>query len=478
MRYYPIFIDLEEGDVLLIGGTEAIAQKIRLVLKTDAVITLISPHATLSEELQNIIEEQGIRIHWLDRSYKKSDLTGKALVYVSTGDAQADRDLSKWARDKGILINVVDDKEACAFITPAIVDRDPVIAAIGTEGKGPVYARSLKSVLESLMPPQLGALVEKAAGYRGRVEKELGEGLPRRKFWDRFFNGPISKAFYAGDEKTVEKEIEENLRGSATDNVGFVSLVGGGPGDPDLLTIKAQRALQQADVVVYDRLVGVEVLEYARRDAEFIPVGKCAGKKSITQEEINRILVKKALDGNYVVRLKGGDPYIFGRGGEEQDVLEATGIAFDVVPGITAVTGCAASMKLPVTHRGRNRSFTILTGMTGLGKPEYNWRVLATKGQIFAFYMGLHSSAHICARLLEHGIDPDTPVTLIENGTRQNERVFDTKVIKLLETIRENDINGPSIIYFGLDREAPSVGFDDGIDYSGEGEIVHFPKVK
>lgn len=260
--------------------------------------------------------------------------------------------------------------------------------------------------------------------------------------------------------------------------MGCVSLVGGGPGDPDLLTIKAQRALQQADVVVYDRLVGVEVLEYARRDAEFIPVGKCAGKKSITQEEINRILVKKAMDGNYVVRLKGGDPYIFGRGGEEQEVLEATGISFDVVPGITAVTGCAASMKLPVTHRGRNRSFTILTGMTGIGKPEYDWRRLSYKGEIFAFYMGLHSAAHIRGRLLENGIDPDTPVTLIENGTRKNERIFDTNVNKLLETIEKHTIKGPSIIYFGISREALRESFKDEIEWSGEGEIVPFPKVK
>ncbi len=287
-------------------------------------------------------------------------------------------------------------------------------------------------------------------------------GRTRREFWERFFFGSMRDTFSRG-AGAFRDELERLLSVSRKSTAGRVSLVGAGPGDPELLTLKAQRKLKEADVIVYDRLVGPEILEYARRDAMRIPVGKTPGKPSPKQADINAILMREAKAGRHVVRLKGGDPYVFGRGGEEQRALEAQGIPVEVVPGVTAALACAASIGVPLTMRGRNQSITILTGASEDGLPEHDWKALAKPGQTLAIYMGVASSGHIQARLLNAGIDAATPVTIVENGTLAGERVFETRIDELAATVRSNSIAGPAIIYVGVTRLA-------------QAQVVSFPR--
>ena len=469
MKYFPIFLDLDARKVVAVGGGEAIAQKLRLVLKTGAHVVVVAEH--LNEELAELFEAG--RISWTARTFRSSDVHAAALVYVATGDAAINADVSAAARAAGIPVNIIDDPDLCSFYTPAIVDRDPVIVAIGTEGTAPVLARRIKSQLEAWLPPALGTLARRAQALRPRIAETLPEGAPRRRFWSDFFLGRIRDLFLAGNEAGYATAVEAAITGEAdtanAGQTGSVALVGAGPGDPDLLTLKAQRRLQEADVIIYDRLVGPGILEYARRDAIRISVGKTPGVASTSQEEINALLVDHASEGHTVVRLKGGDPYIFGRGGEEQAALEAHDIPVEVVPGITAAAACAASIKLPLTTRGENRSFTLLTGMTGEGAAEHDWNRLAQPGETFAIYMGVGKSGHIERRLLDAGIAANTPVVIVENGTLPSEKVVSTSVAHLKFTIRRSKIKGPAIIYVGLrwprtnavatasDGDAPSV---------------------
>ncbi|MDP9136823.1 MAG: uroporphyrinogen-III C-methyltransferase, partial [Pseudomonadota bacterium] len=301
------------------------------------------------------------------------------------------------------------------------------------------------------LPPFLGALTKAAGSLRERVAREIPAGRTRRQFWEHFFFGSMRDAFARG-AGAFRDEVESLISRSPKSTPGCVSLVGAGPGDAELLTLKAQRKLKEADVIVYDRLIGPDILEYARRDAVRIPVGKTSGKASPRQADINAILVREAQAGRHVVRLKGGDPYVFGRGGEEQRALEAYGIAVDVVPGVTAALACAASIGLPLTMRGRNQSITILTGASEDGLPEHDWRALAKPGQTLAIYMGIGSAGHTQARLLNAGIDAATPVTIVENGTLAGERVFETRIDALAATVRSHAISGPAIIYVGISR--------------------------
>lgn len=473
MKYFPIFLDLEARKVLAVGGGEAIAQKLRLLLKTGAHVVVVSDH--LNDELRRLFEEG--RISWISRAFRTSDVHAAALVYAASGDAATNAEVSNAARAAGTPVNIIDEPDLCSFYTPAIVDRDPVVVAIGTEGTAPVLARRIKSQLEAWLPPALGSLARRAQALRPRVADALPEGAPRRRFWSDFFLGRIRELFLAGNEAGYAAAVEEAIAGevaaSAGKRSGTVSLVGAGPGDPDLLTLKAQRRLQEADVIVYDRLVGPGILEYARRDAIRIPVGKTPGVASTSQEEINAILVEQALDGHTVVRLKGGDPYIFGRGGEEQAVLEARDIPVEIVPGITAAAACAASIKLPLTTRGVNRSFSLLTGMTGEGAAEHDWGRLAQPGETFAIYMGVGKSGHIESRLMASGISPDTPVVIVENGTLPNEKCVSTTIAHLRFTIRRSQIRGPAIIYVGLRwPRVTSAATRAGNDTSG---VIPFP---
>jgi len=452
LKYFPIFVDLGGRRVLVVGGGEAAAQKVRLLLKTQARISVVAEE--LCAELRELGREG--RIDAQDRPLRPSDFEETALVFAASASDELDERVAACANAREIPVNVVDKPDLSRFITPAIVDRDPVVIAIGTEGTAPVLAQGIKADLESNLPLGLGALAEQARRLRARVAEALPAGAPRRAFWRKFFLGPIRDAFLAGETRDFELGVERALEAGSDGEelLGRVALVGAGPGDPELLTLKAQRLLREADVIVYDRLVGEKVLEFARRDAKRIGVGKTPGQPSPRQIEINRTLAVEALKGQRVVRLKGGDPYVFGRGGEEQSALEALGISVDVVPGISAAAACAASIRLPLTMRGQNRAFTVLTAMTENGAAEHDWNALAQPGSAFAIYMGVGSASHTEARLLAAGIDPDTPVVVVENGTLPSERAFATRVARLSQTLASEAIKGPAIIFIGLEPAA------------------------
>ena len=444
MRYFPLFLDLDDRKAVVVGGGEEALRKVRLLLKTKARIQVVA--ATLHEELAAYVTNG--RITWLSRPFAPAFLDEAALVY--SADEDLHHDVSVAARDRGIPVNAVDDAALSTFITPSIVDRDPVVVAIGTEGTSPVLGMGLRSRIEALLPQALGSLAVAASHLRQSVAERVPHGNRRRSFWQRYFFGSIRESFLSGDTSSYTRELEAALIDDSSPSVGRVSLVGAGPGDPELLTLKAQRKLQEADVIVYDRLIGPGILELARRDAVRIPVGKTPFQASPRQSEINAILIREAQAGRHVVRLKGGDPYVFGRGGEEQAALAALGIPVDVVPGITAAVGCAASIGLPLTQRGQNRSITLLTGASEDGLAQHDWAALARPGQAFAIYMGVNAAGDISAELLDAGIDHKTPVTVVENGTLANERVMMCSIGSLWETLALNGVEGPAIIYVGL----------------------------
>jgi uroporphyrin-III C-methyltransferase/precorrin-2 dehydrogenase/sirohydrochlorin ferrochelatase len=450
MRYFPLFIDLSGRRAIVVGGGEEALRKVRLLLKTEAAIDIIAD--TLGDELHDLVTAG--RIAWKAKLYAPHHLDGVAVAYVA--DERYDSQVSSDARARGIPVNVVDHAELSSFIQPAIVDRDPVVVAIGTEGAGPVLGQGLRARIDAMLPAALGRLASAGEDLRSRIAKTAAPGFARRDFWQKFFFGSIRDSFLAGDQPAYARELEAALAGVTSPPAGRVSLVGAGPGDPELLTLKAQRKLIEADVIVYDRLVGTAILEVARRDAVRIPVGKTPYEASPKQGEINAILIAEAKAGRRVVRLKGGDPYVFGRGGEEQAALEAAGIAVDVVPGITAALGCAASIGLPLTQRGQNTSLTLLTATSEKGLAEQNWDALARPGQAFAIYMGVNMVGDISAKLLDAGIDPACPVTIVENGTLENERSFTTTIGDLWETVSDKGIYGPAMIYVGLAKAKAS----------------------
>jgi uroporphyrin-III C-methyltransferase/precorrin-2 dehydrogenase/sirohydrochlorin ferrochelatase len=454
MRYFPLFMDLKDRRVLVVGGGEEALRKVRLLLKTDARIEVVAP--ALHRELRD-----NPRVGWIATRFIPSQISGASLVYVA--DTALTAEVSAAARAQGVPVNAVDAAEHSTFITPSIVDRDPVVVAIGTEGTAPVLGQGIRTAVETLLPQKLGLLARAAEALRSRVAGQIPAGNRRRAFWQSFFFGAPRQALLANDAKGFEQAVEEVFAPAAQPARGRVALVGAGPGDAELLTLKALRKLQEADVIVYDRLVSAAVLDLARRDAVRIPVGKTPYQPSPRQPEINTILVREAQKGQLVVRLKGGDPYVFGRGAEEQAALEAEGIPVDVVPGITAALGCAAALRLPLTQRGQNRSFTLLTAASEDGVADHDWASLARPGAAFAIYMGVRAAGDVSSRLLDAGIDPGTPVTVVENGTTDAERVVTATIGSVWEAIELAGITGPALIYVGLKPASASA------------EVIPFP---
>ena len=451
MRFFPVFLDLDHQPVLVVGGGEQAAQKIRLLAKTKARIRVLAQDPC--DEIAGLAVVGAIALE--PRPLAARDLAGVRLAYVALADeAEAARAVAM-ARAAGVPVNAVDRQELCDFITPAIVDRDPVIVAIGTEGTAPVLARQIKARLEAMLPARLGGLARWAASLRQRAAAAIRKGTTRRRFWDGFFDGPVARAYLADDFEGAADLVERELAGTAPE-IGRVTLVGAGPGDPDLLTFKAMRALQEADVIVADRLVSPAILDRARRDADRIMVGKTPGRPSPSQAEINAILLREAAAGRHVVRLKGGDPFVFGRGGEELAALRAAGVPVEVVPGVTAAMGCAAAIGLALTEREERRSLTLLTGHASDGPAEHDWAALARPGQMLAIYMGIGAAGHIEGRLLGAGIDPATPVTVVENGTLPGQKVATGTIGQLVETLIEASIKGPAMIFVGAHPEAAS----------------------
>jgi len=446
MRYYPVFLDLEAKTVIIVGGGAEAAQKLRLMAKTPARTVVITPFA--ERELCTEIDAAGACL--MSREFDADDLYGASLVFACGLDEADEAEVHAAATERNIPVNVVDRQDKCSFLTPSIVDRGALTIAIATEGAAPVLGQGIKAHLEAMLPPSIGSLVDRAADLRPRVARTLEKGSPRRDFWRSFFFGGIRASFERDAGAGFEQAVDDALSGAQGEATGSVSLVGAGPGDADLLTLKAQRRLQDADVIVHDRLVGPGILEYARRDVERIDVGKTPGKLSVSQTRINQILKDQASAGKKVVRLKGGDPYVFGRGGEEQAALVEAGIPVEVVPGITAAVACAASIRLPLTWRGENRSFTVITGTAGDGAADHDWAALAQPGAAFSIYMGIRQAGHIQRQLLAAGIAEDTPVVVVENGTRANQKTAVGSIATLTRTLALGGIKGPAIIYVGL----------------------------
>jgi len=462
MRYFPIFLDLEGRSAVVIGGGEPAVQKVRLLLKTPARITVITEQP--AAELRAFADAG--RLTLLTRSWTPADLDGAVIAYAATGDKGLNAPIAAAARAKDILVNVVDEPGPSTFITPAIVDRDPMVVAIGSEGASPVLAREIKTHLEAYLPAGFGRIARAAAALRERVALAIADFPTRRRFWERLLSGPFREAALNQDATAAEAAVAHELAVAAgvdAGRPGRVILIGCGPGAGDLLTLRAQQALQRADVLVIDRLVPDEVVEHARREAKRIYVGKTPGGPSAKQDDINAILVREGLQSNVVARLKGGDAFVFGRAAEEMTAVRAAGLEVEVIPGITAAHACAARIGLPLTLRGKLREFTLVTGATAEGHLDLDWQALARDSQAFAVYMGVDSAPLIQAELLAHGARANLPVVIVENGTLANERAFATTLAELAACVDAGQVQAPAILFFGLDWAAAGLTRPDHV---------------
>ena len=447
MDFLPIFIKLRERRCLLVGGGEVAARKARLLLAAGARVSVVAPQlgATLSRLVKDASIEHRAQI------YSDDLLAGNALVFAATDDAAVNRSVHAGACAHGIPVNVVDQPDLCTFVMPSIVDRSPVIVAVSTGGAAPVLARLLRAKLETLIPAGYGRLAGLVAEFRDRVKQRVAHPAQRRRFWERVLDGPIAEQVHAGQDNAARVALEralENIDNNAAPR-GAVYLVGAGPGDPDLLTFRALRLMQLADVVVYDRLVSPEVLALVRREADLIYAGKERANHALPQEHINQLLLRLAKEGKRVVRLKGGDPFIFGRGGEEIDTLLSENITFEVVPGITAAAGCAAYAGIPLTHRDYAQSVLFATGHLKDGSLNLNWTALIQPNQTLVFYMGLHGVRPIFEELCRRGLDESTPAALIQQGTLRSQRVFAGTVKTLPDIVERSQVKAPTLIIVG-----------------------------
>lgn len=450
MRHFPVFLDLAGRRVVVSGAGETAIAKLRLLLKTEARIVVFSPDAA---PLVRGWADEG-RLDLVERPLAEGDADGAALVYAADADPETDARVAAIGRAAGALVNIVDDLSS-DFITPAIVDRDPVTVAIGTEGAAPVLARWIKARVEEILPASLGRLTRIGQAFRARVEAL--DSRARRLFWSRFYFETGPRAFAEG-EAAARAELERLLAEGVETRRGFIHIVGAGPGDPELLTLRARRLLHEADVVIHDRLVPQPILELARREALILEVGKTGYGPSWKQEDINALMIRHAEAGNTVVRLKGGDPSVFGRLDEETQALDAAGIGWQVTPGITSASAAAAAIGQSLTRRGRNTAFRILTGHDVNGFAEQDWKSLARPGATAAIYMGTRAAAFLRGRLMMHGAAPDLPVTAIENASRPDQRIIPARLLDLPETLAGAAIRGPVMLLFGLSPRALAGG--------------------
>lgn len=446
MDYFPLFLKLKQRKCLVIGAGDVAARKIELLLRADADITVIAK--TFSSAVKQLAEKQPITL--IKKSFADSDLDDYFLLVCATGDKTLNQHVASIARQQKILINVVDSPALCSFIFPAIVDRSPIIAAISSGGASPVLARLLRAKIETTIAPAFGKLAQLAEKYRGRVKQQTKIPAQRRIFWEKVLQGDIAEKIFQGQSRQAEQQLETLLskQGKAPP-IGEVYLVGAGPGDPDLLTLRALRLMQQADVVVYDRLVSAEILDLARRDSDKIYVGKQRNNHSLPQESINELLARLALEGKRVVRLKGGDPFIFGRGGEEMETLIGKEIPFQVVPGITAAAGCASYAGIPLTHRDHAQSCVFVTGHLKDGTINLNWGQLVSPNQTVVIYMGLIGLRQICQSLIEYGCPKEHPIAIIQQGTTENQRVITGTLLTLPEQVKNETLSPPTLIIIG-----------------------------
>ncbi len=447
MNFLPIFFDVKGKPCLLVGGGDIAARKVTLLHRAGAKVTVVAPH--LGHEMSDYLEH-GLVQHRA-REFQDSDLDGQVLVIAATDDRSLNLHVSELAKARNIPVNVVDNPKLCNFIIPSIIDRTPVQIAVSTGGASPVLARLIRSRLESCTPAAYGRLADLVERYRKKVKARFSNIDQRRGFWEQVLQSPIVEKVFAGQEASAREMLEQAIDGTSDQPnfSGEVYLVGAGPGDPDLLTFKALRLMQQADVVVYDRLVSEPILDLVRRDADRIYAGKERSKHALPQENINALLVGLAKQGKRVLRLKGGDPFIFGRGGEEISSMIEEGIPFQVVPGITAASGCAAYAGIPLTHRDHAQACVFVTGHLKDDTIDLNWDMLTQPQQTIVIYMGLHGVQIICAQLIEHGLPAATSAALITKGTTPEQRVLIGDLSTLPTLVQEKDIAPPTLIIVG-----------------------------
>ena len=450
MDFFPIFMNIKGRQCLVIGGGKVAARKIALLVKAGAQVQVVAPE--LCREVSNMAKTGEIK--HIERRFEELDICDSSacdsvLVIAATSSKTTNENISKLAHTRSMPVNVVDQPHLCSFIMPSIVDRSPIQIAISTGGASPVLARLLRTRLESYIPAAYGKLAELVSGFRTQVIDKFPDSKQRRHFWEVILEGRVTELLFQGNEHAARNALQHAIDEDFSKESGEVYLVGAGPGDPDLLTFRALRLMQRADIVVYDRLVSQGILDLVRRDAELVYVGKERNNHAVPQENINQCLVRYAKEGKRVLRLKGGDPFIFGRGGEEIETLKENNVIFQVVPGITAAAGCSSYAGIPLTHRDYSQSCVFVTGHLKDGTVNLNWKALAHPHQTIVFYMGLQAVKVIHKELVAHGLSDGTPAALVEQGTTQNQRVHIGTLANLSEIIEREKVKAPTLIIVG-----------------------------
>ena len=459
MQYLPICLKLRDAPVVLIGGGTVATRKARLLLRAGASLTVVSPD--IEPELEALLVEHGGS--WQQARYVETDLHGRRLVVAATPDPEVNRRVHEDASALSLPVNVVDSPELCTVIFPSIIDRDPVLIAVSSSGQSPVLARLLRRKIEALVPGAYGRLARFAGRLRQPVKDAIPDEGPRRLFWEHIMEGTVAEQVLADREAEAEQRLRSQLQDTTTLYRGEVYLIGAGPGDPDLLTFKAARLLQHADVVLYDRLVSPAVVDMARRDAERVYVGKRRSEHALPQGDINQLLLDLALSGKRVARLKGGDPFIFGRGGEEIELLARHQVPFQVVPGITAASGAACYAGIPLTHRDCAQSVRFVAGHLQDGELRHDWAQFRSDNETLVFYMGLVGLPTICRELQAHGRSPETPVALVERATSEEQRVLHGTLESMPAIVEREKPRAPTLIIVG-----PVVELRENLSWFGQ----------
>ena len=446
MEFLPLFLNIREQHCVIVGGGEVALRKAILLIKAKANLSLISPQ--FISQLQDLSEEGRCKL--LQEEFVAEQLEGASIVIAATNNKNTNAQVAEAAEKRNIPVNVVDQPELCSFIMPSIVDRSPVVVAISSSGRSPVLTRKIKELNETLISNREGQLAELLGAFREKVRNKYSDFIERVKFWESLLESEVTELVYSGNEGAAIQLIEDKLKQSdQTEAIGEVYLVGAGPGDPDLLTLRALRLMHKADVVLYDRLVSQEIMDKLRPDAEKIHVGKASSNHPVEQETINEMLVRMARSGKRVLRFKGGDPFIFGRGGEEIESLSKANIPFQIVPGITAASGCASYAGIPLTHRDHAQSVRFLTGHLKDNTLNLDWANLIQEQETLVFYMGLLGIKTICEQLIDHGMDAEMPIAVVQQGTTKTQRVVTADLKTMPAVVDTEKLKAPTIIIIG-----------------------------
>ena len=447
MSYLPLFIETTGKKCLIVGGGKVASRKLIPILKAKMKVTLISPEVIEEIEL-NFHKNKNLKI--IKRKFKPADIENQFLIIAATNEKTTNQKIAKLSKDNNILVNMAEDSLSGNTLIPSVVDRDPIKIAVSSGAASPILTRLVKTRLETVIPYSFSKLADIMMEYRDVVKKNFLKISDRRKFWEVFLDGPVSEMVLSGHIDKAKKALDESLKENKfLEKTGEVYLVGAGPGDPELLSFKALRLMQKADIVIYDRLVSRPIMNLIRQDAEKIYVGKQRADHAMPQENINQLLARLALEGKKVLRLKGGDPFIFGRGGEEIESLIKDDIPFQIVPGITAASGCASYAGIPLTHRDYSQACIFVTGHLRDGTVNLNWEMLAHEKQTLIFYMGMHGSKIICEELIKHGLSDETPAALIVKGTTEDQEVIIGNLKNMPEIIMERKIVPPTLLIIG-----------------------------